>query len=84
MCVDERGLSEQTVKDKYLLPRIDDLLDELQGSDYFTSLDLQQAYHQIRLREENVPKAAFCTHQGRYEYKVLSLACQMHQLLFRP
>ena len=73
MCVDYRPLNEQTVKNKYPLPRIDDLMDQLQGADYFTSLDLQQAYHQVRLREEDIPKTAFITHVGQFEYKVLAV-----------
>ena len=72
MCVDYRALNEQTVKNRYPLPRIDDLLDTLHGAKYFTALDLQQAYHQVRLKPEDVPKTAFLTHKGQYEYRVLS------------
>ena len=59
-------------KIKFPLPRIDDLLDELQGAELFTSLDLQQAYHQVLLKQEDIPKTAFITHKGQFEYKVLS------------
>ena len=71
MCVDYRALNEQTVKNRYPLPRIDDLLDSLHRASYFTALDLQQAYHQVRLDPDDVPKTAFLTHKGQYEYRVL-------------
>ena len=71
MCVDYRALNDKTVKNRYPLPRIDDLLDELHGAQYFTSLDLQQAYHQLRLKPEDVEKTAFNTHLGQFQYKVL-------------
>ena len=72
MCVDYRALNAQTVKNKYPLPRIEDLLDELQGAKVFSCLDLQQAYHQVRLRDEDIEKTAFLTHKGQFEYRVLS------------
>ena len=72
MVVDYRALNKQTVKNRYPLPRIDDLLDCLQGAQFFSALDLQQAYHQVRLKPEDVPKTAFITHKGQYEYRVLS------------
>ncbi len=71
MCVDYRALNQVTVKDKYPLPRIDDLLSRLQGA-RFSSLDLQSGYHQVRIADEDVPKRAFRTHQGLFEFKVLS------------
>ena len=72
MCVDYRALNNKTVKHKYPLPRIDDLIDQVQGSTVLSSLDLQGGYHQIRITEENVPKTAFRTHIELYQFNVLS------------
>ena len=71
MCVDYRAVNKLTTRNSYPLPRIDDMLDKLSGSSIFTCLDLQQAYHQVRLNEEDIPKTAFITPIGLYEYKVL-------------
>ena len=60
-----------TTKNSYPLPRIDDMLDKLSGAGIFTCLDLQQAYHQVRLNEEDISKPAFTTPMGLFEYKVL-------------
>lgn len=73
MCVDWRALNKISVKNRYPLPRIDDLLDKLHGAKFFTSLDLQSGYHQIRISDEDAPKTAFNTHCGHYEYRVLAL-----------
>jgi len=72
MCVDYRALNKITIKNRYPLPRIDDLFDCLQGAKYFTSIDLAQGYHQIRIPPEDVPKTAFRTPIGHFQYKVLS------------
>ena len=72
MCIDYRAVNKQTVKNRYPLPRIDDLFDQLQGAKVFSSIDLQSAYHQVRLKPEDVPKTAFTTPMGLFESLVLT------------
>nr|GFA84609.1 putative reverse transcriptase domain-containing protein [Tanacetum cinerariifolium] len=71
MCIDYRELNKLTVKNRYLLPRIDDLFDQLQGSSVYSKIDLRSGYHQLRVREEDVPKIAFKTRFGHYEFQVM-------------
>jgi len=71
--IDYRALNRITVKDKYPLPRIDDLIDQLRGSRVYSSLDLTQGYYQLPIADADVPKTAFKTHIGLYEYKVLPM-----------
>ena len=71
MVIDYRALNKLTIKNRYSLPRIDDLFDQLAGSRVFSSLDLAQGYHQIRIIED-VPKTAFGVPFGHYQFKVLS------------
>nr|GEZ31216.1 putative reverse transcriptase domain-containing protein [Tanacetum cinerariifolium] len=68
MCIDYRELNKQTVKNRYPLPRIDDLFDQLQGSSVYLKIDLRLGYHQLRVREEDIPKTAFRTRYGHYEF----------------
>ena len=71
MCVDYRALNKLTVRNRYPLPRIEDLLDRLSGCSVFSSFDLQSGYHQLRITSEDVPKTAFTTPLGHFQYKVL-------------
>ncbi|GJR97577.1 putative reverse transcriptase domain-containing protein [Tanacetum coccineum] len=72
MCIDYRELNKLMVKNRYLLPRIDDLFDQLQGSSDYSKIDLKPGYHQLRVREEYIPKTAFKTRYGHYEFQVMS------------
>ncbi|KAJ9524163.1 hypothetical protein QJQ45_004934 [Haematococcus lacustris] len=71
MCIDYRQLNKITLRDQYPLPRIDDLFDKLSGCKVFSSLDLQASYHYIRITFEDVPKTAFRTPEGHFQFKVL-------------
>jgi hypothetical protein len=72
LCVDYRPLNAITIKNKYPLPRIDILFDQLTGAKDFSKVDLHSGYHQIKIRPEDVPKTAFSTRYGLYEYLVMS------------
>ncbi|GJZ11825.1 putative reverse transcriptase domain-containing protein [Tanacetum coccineum] len=71
MCIDYRELNKLTVKNRYPLPRIDDLFDQLQGSSVYSKIDLRSGYHQLRDRDEDILKTAFRTRYGHYEFQVI-------------
>src|SRR3954470_22635299 len=72
MCVDYRPLNLATIKNKYPLPRINDLYDQLAGSSVFSKMDSRLDYHQIKIQNEDISKTAFTTRYGLYEYTVMS------------
>jgi len=72
MCIDYRSLNEVTIKNKYPLPRIDDLFDQLKGACVFSKIDLQSGYHQLRIRRSDIPKIAFVSRYGLYEFTDMS------------
>ncbi|GJW97709.1 putative nucleotidyltransferase, ribonuclease H [Tanacetum coccineum] len=71
MCIDYRELNKLTVKNRYPLPRIDDLFDQLQGSSVYSKIDLRSGYHQLRVKDEDIPKTTFRTRYEHYEFQVM-------------
>ena len=71
MCVDYRALNKQTIRDRYPLPRINDLLDRLGKAKHFTTLDLASSYHQIAVKEQDTPKTAFWMQRGQFKFLVM-------------
>ncbi|GJW15281.1 reverse transcriptase domain-containing protein [Tanacetum coccineum] len=72
MCIDYRELNKLTVKNRYPLPRIDDLFDQLQGSRFFSKIDLRSGYHQLCVHEDDIPKTAFQTRYGHFEFTIMA------------
>jgi hypothetical protein len=72
MCVDYRSLNDVIMKNKYPLPRIEDLFDQMRGARVFSKIDLRSGYHQMKIRPSDIPKTAFSTRYGLYEFTVIS------------
>nr|GEZ70570.1 putative reverse transcriptase domain-containing protein [Tanacetum cinerariifolium] len=82
MYIDYRELNELTVRNRYPLPRIDDLFDQFQGSSVYSKIDLRSGYHQLRVREEDIPKTAFKTRYRHYEFQVMSFGLTNAPVVF--
>ena len=72
LCIDYRPLNKKTIKNKYPLPNINELFEKFKGAQVFSKLDLHMGYHQIHIPEQDIPKTAFRTSYGSYEYHVMS------------
>src|SRR5262245_44960342 len=86
LCVDYRKLNQVTITNKYPLPRIDNLFDQLKGATQFSKIDLRSRYHQLKIRESDVLMIAFQTRYGYFEFKVMPLTTfvDLMNRVFRP
>lgn len=82
MCIDYRDLNKLTIKNRYLLPRINELFDELQEFSYYLNINLRHGYHQLKLLEEDVPKTVFRTHYGHYDFLVMPFGLTNSPIVF--
>ena len=73
LCIDYRQLNKVTIKNRYPLPRIDDLFDQLRGARVYSKIDLRTGYHQLRVGDTDIPKAAFRTRYGHFEFTVMPI-----------
>ena len=79
MCINYQELNKVAIKNRYPLPRIDDLLDQLQGARVFCKVGLRSGYHHVSVKEDDIPKTAFRTRYGHYEFLVMSFGLLMCQ-----
>jgi hypothetical protein len=82
LCIDFRKLNKVTVKNKYPLPRIDDLFDQLKGAKIFSKIDLRSRYHQVRIKDEDIRKTTFRTRYGHYKFIVVPFGLSNTPVVF--